>query len=142
MRTIKQDNKNLDKLETQEDYNIKELPNNHKKESIYVHRNPNPNSDDLDLGDGDLVGYCTEGDLWVVETDGWEYTDLNGNLTEGEVFLHYAEKALNLEVAGYLDNKNYFNGDSFVSGEDLTEVAEKNLDNVERGLKDYEIVSN
>ncbi|MFQ3275398.1 MAG: hypothetical protein ACI9LV_000569 [Candidatus Nanohaloarchaea archaeon] len=124
----------LDIIETEErTADVSLLPGFSKRDEIYVHKNPAP-EDDNNFSTGDLAGYDSNGDLWVVKTEGWEYHDIDGNQNEGEVYLHYAEEALDLEVAGYLDPEHHFHGDNFVTGNDLYTVANHNLEEVERKL--------
>ncbi|MFT4892793.1 MAG: hypothetical protein ACI8Z7_000581 [Candidatus Nanohaloarchaea archaeon] len=127
----------LDMIETEEDgADVSLLPGFSKRDEIYVRKNPVEGSH---FSRGDLAGYDTDGDLWVVETEGWEYHDLEGNQTDGEVYLHYAEEALNLDVAGYLDPDHNFHGSNFVTGDDLYAVASRNLGDVDRKLDGRDI---
>lgn len=128
---------NIDKIETGSvEADVTQIPHDHRRE-LYVHRKPLPGSN---FSNGDLAGYDEDGDLWVVETEGWEYHDRNGNQTDGEVFLDYTSEALNLEVAGYLDPSKHFGENNFVSGEDLYEIADRNLEGVEKRLDDENVV--
>lgn len=127
----------LDKVSIAEkDADSSLLPGFSKRDEIYVHREPLQGEV---FSTGDLVGYDSDSDLWIVETEGWEYHDLEGNQTDGEVYLHYAEEALNLEVAGYLDPEHRFHGGNFVTGEDLYQVAKHNLEDVDRKLDGKEV---
>lgn len=117
-------------------HKLEEIPHYSKRDEKYVHKNPSPDDDmDYDFAEGDLVGYDSEGDLWVVKTEGWEYHDLEGNQTEGETYLGYTSEALNLEVAGYLSPQGRLHGNNFADGEELFQLAKHNLEEVDRKLR-------
>lgn len=132
-------NLDLDLIESEKrTHKVKKLPHDSRRDELYVHKNPTP-EDENHFSTGDLAGYDSNGDLWVVKTEGWEYHDIDGNQNEGEVYLHYAQEALDLEVAGYLDPEHHFHGDNFVTGNDLYTVASRNLEDIDRKLDGRDI---
>lgn len=128
----------IDRIDSEEKTaDVTQIPHNSTRDSIYVHKNPLPGSV-FDVGD--LAGYDIDGNLWVVETEGWEYHDMEGNQIDGGDYLQAASEALSLEVAGYLNHGKRFHGDNFVAGEDLHYLAENTLDaDVDRKLEEEEV---
>lgn len=130
-------------IETEErTQKLEEIPYNSKRNE-YVHKNPSPESISKKgksiFQEGDLVGYDGEGNLWVVETEGWEYHDIEGNQNKGEFYLHYTVEALNLEVAGYLNPDRRLHEENFATGEDLYQAASHNLEDIDRMLNGREV---